>query len=226
MTTSIKTGGSVDYYTCSVPRARTIDGRPGYDAQCLEIIETLGMSFAEGEAFKAIWRSCAARTLGKVKADCNALYNAEKVAFYGQRMVVEAKMQGDLAEGLIDATCAESNGKYVPTWGVLEEDTGGFKPKTTAVLIGLPDGWVQYFEGVNEPEEGTDVFVMDKNGDMLPTAIRVGYFSWCGIIAYKTAKNLDQSERGPSELPGSSVSLKDFITKLKGSSGQRPLAGS
>lgn len=93
MTTSTKTGGSVDYYTCSVAQARTIDGRPGYDAQCLEIIETLGMSFAEGEAFKAIWRSCAARTLGKVKADCDALYNAEKVAFYGQRMVVEAGLQ-------------------------------------------------------------------------------------------------------------------------------------
>lgn len=92
MTTSTKTGGSVDYYTCSVPAERTIDGRPGYDVICLEIIETLGMTFAEGEAFKAIWRSCAARTLGKVKADCDARYNAEKVAFYGQRMVVEAKV--------------------------------------------------------------------------------------------------------------------------------------
>lgn len=98
MTTSNKTGGSVDYYTCSVPAERTIDGRPGYDAQCLEIIETLGMSFAEGEAFKAIWRSCAARTLGKVKADCDALYNAEKVAFYGQRMVVEAQIAEPEAE--------------------------------------------------------------------------------------------------------------------------------
>lgn len=102
MTTSTKTGGSVDYYTCSVPAERTIDGRPGYDVICLEIIETLGMSFAEGEAFKAIWRSCAARTLGKVKADCNALYNAEKVAFYGQRMVVEAGIQDKAPVSLRD----------------------------------------------------------------------------------------------------------------------------
>jgi len=121
MTISTKTGGSVDYYTCSVPAERTIDGRPGYDAQCLEIIETLGMSFAEGEAFKAIWRSCAARTLGKVKADCDALYNAEKVAFYGQRMVVEAKLQGELAEGLIDATCEAGSEKFDQSeWGKSE----------------------------------------------------------------------------------------------------------
>jgi hypothetical protein len=58
--------------------------------QCLEVIETLGMSFAEGEAFKAIWRSCAARTLGKLKADNDAKYNAEKVVFYGGRMLKSA----------------------------------------------------------------------------------------------------------------------------------------
>lgn len=85
---SRKTGGSNDYYSVDV--ANTLDGRPGYTAQCLEVIEALGMTFAEGEAFKAIWRSCAARTLGKHKADNNALYDAEKVEFYGRRMIVAA----------------------------------------------------------------------------------------------------------------------------------------
>ena len=89
MSTERKTGGSNDYYRAEV--TNTLDGRPAYDVQCLEVIETLGMTFAEGEAFKAIWRSCAARTLGKHKADNNALYDAEKVEFYGKRMVAAAK---------------------------------------------------------------------------------------------------------------------------------------
>lgn len=163
MSTSTKTGGSVDYYTCTVPAERTIDGRPGYDAQCLEIIETLGMSFAEGEAFKAIWRSCAARTLGKVKADCDALYNAEKVAFYGQRMVVEAKMQGELAEGLIDATCATGAEKFAQSeWGKSE------LPKSA-----IPEGathWSEadedYFESFwKDSEKGALCFALDGIGE-------------------------------------------------------------
>lgn len=84
-----KTGGSNDYY--KVPVTRTLDGRPGYTAQCLEIIEALGMTFAEGEAFKAIWRNCSGRTLGIEKPDGDPLYDAEKVQFYGGRMVAAAK---------------------------------------------------------------------------------------------------------------------------------------
>ncbi len=83
---SKKTGGSNDYYKVEV--VNTLDGRPAHTVQCLEVIEALGMSFVEGEAFKAIWRSCASRTLGKHKPDNNALYDAEKVEFYGKRMIV------------------------------------------------------------------------------------------------------------------------------------------
>ena len=100
---SQKTGGSNDYYSADV--VNTLDGRPGYTVQCLEVIETLGMTFAEGEAFKAIWRSCAARTLGKHKADNNARYDAEKVEFYGARMV--AATLAPFAARLI-AACEES----------------------------------------------------------------------------------------------------------------------
>jgi len=80
-----KTGGSNDYYALEV--RNTLDGREAFTVQCLEIIETLGMTFAEGEAFKAIWRTCAARTLGKEKPGNTALYDAEKVQFYGGRIV-------------------------------------------------------------------------------------------------------------------------------------------
>lgn len=84
-----KTGGSVDYYKCRV--ADPISGGEPYTAESIDIIEALGMTFAEGEAFKAIWRTCTGRMGGAVKAGNKALYNAEKVEFFGARMVRAAK---------------------------------------------------------------------------------------------------------------------------------------
>ena len=84
-----KTGGSVDYYKCHV--ADPISKGQPYTAESIDIIEALGMTFAEGEAFKAIWRTCTGRMGGAVKADNKALYNAEKVEFFGARMVRAAK---------------------------------------------------------------------------------------------------------------------------------------
>lgn len=77
------TGGSSNYYRVDV--TNPMQGHP-YSAECLDIIMALGMDFAEGEAFKAIWRKAAAR-LGNGKPGNDALYNAEKVAFFGSVMV-------------------------------------------------------------------------------------------------------------------------------------------
>lgn len=85
-----KTGGSVDYYKCHVADPIDPTSQP-YTAESIDIIEALGMTFAEGEAFKAIWRTCTGRMGGAVKADNKALYNAEKVEFFGARMVRAAK---------------------------------------------------------------------------------------------------------------------------------------
>lgn len=86
------TGGSVSYYKVGIT-SPTSGGEP-YIAECNDIIEALGMSYAEGNAFKAIWRRCAARTLGKAKAGYkDGLYDAEKVVFFGQRMVEQAKLE-------------------------------------------------------------------------------------------------------------------------------------
>lgn len=83
------TGGSVSYYKVRVenPTAKIAP----YDAECNDIIEALGMNYAEGNAFKAIWRMCAARKgLGK-KGYTDSLYDAEKVVFFGNRLVEQAK---------------------------------------------------------------------------------------------------------------------------------------
>jgi hypothetical protein len=87
------TGGSVGYYQVKVTAPTS--GGDAYTAECNDIIEALGMNYAEGNAFKAIWRRCAARTLGKTKAGYkDGLYDAEKVVFFGERMVAQEKKHG------------------------------------------------------------------------------------------------------------------------------------
>ena len=84
------TGGSVSYY--KAPVAAPLSGGAPYVAECNDIIEALGMTYAEGNAFKAIWRLCAARTLGmKKRGYTDGLYDAEKVEFFGSRMVAQEK---------------------------------------------------------------------------------------------------------------------------------------
>lgn len=93
------TGGSVDYYQVTITNPTT-EGRPGYIAECNDIIEALGMNFAEGNAFKALWRRAAQRTLGLRKAGAkgDGLYDAEKVKFFGERLVAQSKGLSDESE--------------------------------------------------------------------------------------------------------------------------------
>lgn len=93
------TGKSVSYYSVDVLAPINKDADP-YTAECIDIIEALGMDYAEGNAFKAIWRKCAARTLGKQKRGyTDGLYDAEKVEFYGGRMVALEQAK-DIDQGL------------------------------------------------------------------------------------------------------------------------------
>lgn len=84
-----KSGGPVSYYLVQVNNPN--QGESPYQAECGDVIENLGMTFNEGCAFKAIWRTAAARTLGKIKDGHDPVYDAEKVVFYGQRMKAELK---------------------------------------------------------------------------------------------------------------------------------------
>lgn len=85
------TGKSVDYYKVKVDNPTT-EGNTPYLAECNDLIEALGMNYAEGNAFKAIWRKCAARKFGvKKKGYDNGLYDSEKVVFFGGRMVEQSK---------------------------------------------------------------------------------------------------------------------------------------
>ena len=92
------TGGPTTYYTVTVAHPLSIPDP--YHAECSDIIEALNMSFAEGEAFKAIWRLCAARELGLQKENHSAKYDAEKVTHYGKRMLVKEAGRKDIKQPL------------------------------------------------------------------------------------------------------------------------------
>ena len=63
-------GDNGPYYDVTLPDGRTVS--------CNDVIDALGMSFNRGEAFKALWR------MGR-KPGTPALYDAEKVGYYGAR---------------------------------------------------------------------------------------------------------------------------------------------
>ncbi len=64
---------------------------PAYTAECADIIEALGMTFNEGECFKALWRLAAHRQ-GRVKSSgAGPQYDADKVAHYGARVAAQTK---------------------------------------------------------------------------------------------------------------------------------------
>ncbi len=80
------TGGSSSYYKVEIENPTTAENP--YIAECNDIIEALGMTYAEGNIFKAVWRRCAARKLGVHKKGYdNGKYDAEKIVFFGERLL-------------------------------------------------------------------------------------------------------------------------------------------
>ena len=92
MSDGTHTGLSVDYYSVEIMKPTT-SGRAPYLAECNDIIEALGMNYAEGNAFKALWRRCAARQLGlKKRGYDGGLYDAEKLCFFAERILKSCKV--------------------------------------------------------------------------------------------------------------------------------------
>lgn len=86
------TGSSSNYYKVYVKHPTTLP--EPYEAECNDLIEALQMTFAEGNAFKAIWRKAKARQGVKKKGYDNGVYDSEKVVFFGERMLIEARDEG------------------------------------------------------------------------------------------------------------------------------------
>lgn len=79
------TGGRNNYYLVQVKHPQR-EEQPAYQAECEDIIQALGLTFDEGCAFKAIWRTANARK-GNGKPDQKALYDAEKLVHYANRIL-------------------------------------------------------------------------------------------------------------------------------------------
>jgi len=80
------TGGSVNYYKVYVSNPTTLE-QPYY-AEANDIIEALGLTFAEGNLLKAVWRIAADRN-GKKKKGNNSVYDAEKLVFFAERVLAQ-----------------------------------------------------------------------------------------------------------------------------------------
>jgi hypothetical protein len=80
------TGGSSSYYKIKIEKPTSPDLEP-YIAECNDIIETLNLTFAEGNILKAIWRIATNRQ-GKGKLGVSSLYDAEKVKFFADRLLI------------------------------------------------------------------------------------------------------------------------------------------
>jgi hypothetical protein len=78
-------GGSSEYYQLAVK---------GGSVECLDVIEALGLNFAEGNILKALWRRSAARR-GAGKAGTSTDYDARKIAFFAARLVAAEGGQGN-----------------------------------------------------------------------------------------------------------------------------------
>lgn len=68
----------------------TSGGLP-YTVECNDVIEALNLSFAEGNILKALWRIAAERK-GEGKPGNPPMYDAEKVKFFGDRVLAQAKV--------------------------------------------------------------------------------------------------------------------------------------
>lgn len=78
-------GEHAEYYEVDITRPKS--GGAAYMAECQDIIEALKMDFNEGNAFKALWRRAAARLGNVKKGNEDPLYDAQKIKFYGTRIL-------------------------------------------------------------------------------------------------------------------------------------------
>lgn len=85
------TGGSSSYYDVEVDvelagtkRKKVVPAI----VSCNLIIEALNMNYAQATIFKAVWRICASK-LGRKKKGNNTVYDAEKIKFFAERVLVQ-----------------------------------------------------------------------------------------------------------------------------------------
>lgn len=82
------TGGSANYYKIRIDNPTTAS--MPYTAEINDIIEALGMTYAEGNVFKAVVRHALARQ-GRAKPGNTQMYEAQKALWFSLRLVAQAE---------------------------------------------------------------------------------------------------------------------------------------
>lgn len=87
---TVVTGGNTDYYLIAVADPKRINAP--YVVEVEDMIEALGMTFAEGNVLKALVRHAQNRRGGGKKGS-TCRYEAEKIIYYGQRLLAQSDRQ-------------------------------------------------------------------------------------------------------------------------------------
>lgn len=123
-------GGDVNYYLAEVKHPKRAEP---YMAECEDIIAALGMTFFEGELFKAVWRKAAQRTLGVGKAGNTALRDAQKMAHYGARCLAIEQ------QGIMEYALGDGNEQVLGGW-IPHDGKGCPAPNGTRVVAQRVNG--------------------------------------------------------------------------------------
>lgn len=114
-------GGLNNWYVVPVKHPQRKEQEP-YQAECEDIIQALGMTFDEGCAFKALWRNAAAR-MGNGKPGNSAVYDAEKMVHYTNRILAKERL-AVAVEPMFRYEHVESCSDSCPTSSTEDGDNG------------------------------------------------------------------------------------------------------
>lgn len=85
------TGGDVNYYLINITNPKRLQP---YVVEVEDIIEALNMEFAEGTILKSLIRYCKLKQ-GLGKPGSSKKYEAEKIKYYSERLVVRANLSNN-----------------------------------------------------------------------------------------------------------------------------------
>lgn len=177
----------MNYYLAEVKDPQRESQTP-YMAECEDIIQALQMDFNEGNEFKAIWRTAAAR-LGNGKPGQKALYDAEKRAHYAQRSVRQLRFEQQQAAKEKDVEIKTIIGGKetlltVPASSV--QQAIPFKAGQD-----LPSHWFTHYPGVGVPKEAgtfTPVFVQFHDGEVADRSYLPCDIAWDEVKRWRFAQ--------------------------------------
>lgn len=101
------TGDNVDYYLIPVHNPKRL---PPHVTEVEDIIEALGMNFAEGTLFKSLVRLTQLRN-SRGKPGSTPLYEAQKLVYYAARVMAQTVGIGAKPDSTVLETMDKATGK-------------------------------------------------------------------------------------------------------------------